>query len=156
MTLFQQTSRGQSAVELALVAPVLFTLLLMVGDYGRVFFQAIAVADAARAGAQYGAQNFSTSIDSNGIAHAATDDARQVSGLTVTSSTFCTCTGSAAIVTCSSTACTAPATEKTFVQVNTSATFTTSFSWGITVGGQHVGLPTTTPLAASSVLEVQQ
>jgi Flp pilus assembly protein TadG len=151
-----RTKRGQSAVELALAAPVLFTLLLMVGDYGRVFFEAIAVSDAARAGAQYGAQNLTTSIDTAGIAQAAVTDASQVSGLAVTSSTFCTCTGSAAIVTCSATACTVPATEKTFVQVNTSATFTTAFSWGITVDGQRMGLPTATPLNSTSVLEVQQ
>ncbi|MGO9267484.1 MAG: TadE/TadG family type IV pilus assembly protein [Candidatus Binataceae bacterium] len=156
MALFERTSRGQSAVELALVAPVLFTLLLMVGDYGRVFFQSITVADAARAGAQYGSQNLTTAVDTTGITNAAANDAGQLSGLSVSSSTFCTCTGSAATVTCGPTACTAPATEKTFVQVNTSATFTTAFNWGITVGGQRMGLPTSTPLSSTSVLEVQQ
>lgn len=156
MALFQRTSRGQSAVELALVAPVLFTLLLMVGDYGRVFFQSITVADAARAGAQYGSQNLTTAVDTTGIASAATNDATQISGLTVSSSTFCTCTGSAATVTCGPAACTAPATQKTFVQVNASATFTTAFNWGITVDGQYIGLPTSTPLSSTSVLEVQQ
>ncbi len=63
MRLFRRMSNGQSAVELALMAPVLFTLLLAVGDYARVFFKNIEVADAARAGAQYGAQKLTTSVD---------------------------------------------------------------------------------------------
>ena len=156
MPRLQRMNRGQSAVELALVAPVLFTLLLMVGDYGRVFFQSITVADAARAGAQYGSQNLTTAIDTTGITNAAANDASQLSGLTVNSSTFCTCTGSTATVTCGPNACTAPATQKTFVQVNASATFRTAFNWGITVGGERMGLPSSTPLSSTSILEVQQ
>lgn len=156
MRLVWRTSRGQSAVELALVAPVLFTILLAVGDYGRVFFQAIEVGDAARAGAQYGAQNLTTSVDTTGISNAARNDASQISGLGVSSSTYCTCTGSSAVVTCGPVACTSPATQKTFLKVTTTATFRTSFKWGITVGGNYMGLPTSTALTSTSELEVQQ
>ena len=43
-------------MELALIAPALFTLLLAVGDYARVLFKSTEVADAARADALYGAR----------------------------------------------------------------------------------------------------
>ena len=46
--------KGQSAVELAVVVPVLALLLVVVADFGRVFFVSVAVNNAARAGAQYG------------------------------------------------------------------------------------------------------
>jgi Flp pilus assembly protein TadG len=156
MRLLRRNSRGQSAVELAIVAPVLFTVLLAVGDYGRVFFHAIEVADAARAGAQYGAQHLTNAVDTTGISNAAQDDASQISGLGVSSSTYCTCTGSSAVVTCGPTACTSPSTQKTFLKVTATATFNTSFKWGITIGGTYMGLPTSTPLTSTSVLEVQQ
>jgi len=139
------------------MAPVLFTLLLAVGDYSRVFFKSMEVADAARAGAQYGAQRLVTSVDTAGIANAAINDASEI-GITasnVTSSTYCTCTGSTVVVTCGVSACTSPATEKVFVKVTVNATFNTSFAWGITLGGHHMGLPTSTPLKATSELQVQ-
>jgi Flp pilus assembly protein TadG len=150
-------SNGQSAVELALMAPVLFTLLLAVGDYARVFFKNIEVASAARAGAQYGSQTLTKSVDTSGIANAATTDANDI-GITasnVSSSTYCTCTGSTTVIVCGVSACTLPTTEKVFVKVTVNATFNTSFNWGITIGGAHMGLPTSTPLKATSELQVQ-
>jgi Flp pilus assembly protein TadG len=157
MRLFRKTRSGQSAVELALMAPVLFTLLLAVGDYARVFFRSVEVADAARAGAQYGAQSLVKSVDNAGIKNAAVNDANDI-GLTtsnVTPSTYCTCTGSTTSVTCGPSACVSPATEKIFVKVTVNTTFNTSFRWGINIGGSYMGLPTSTPLTATSVLEVQ-
>jgi Flp pilus assembly protein TadG len=140
------------------VAPVLLTLLLAVGDYARVFFKSIEVADAARAGAQYGEQNLTKSVDNTGIKNAAVNDAGDI-GITtsnVTPSTYCTCTGSTAPVTCGPAACTSPATEKIFLKVTVSSTFNTSFTWGFTFGGHYKGLPSSAALSSTSVLEVQQ
>lgn len=139
------------------MAPVLFTLLLAVGDYARVFFNSIEVADAARAGAQYGSQSLVKAVDIPGIKNAAVNDASDI-GITasnVNSSTYCTCTGSVAPVACGPAACTYPASEKVFLQVTVNATFNTSFIWGITLGGHYMGLPTSTALSYTSVLEVQ-
>jgi len=47
--------RAAAAVELAVVLPLLLTLLLFGADFGRVIHERIAVANAARMGAEYAA-----------------------------------------------------------------------------------------------------
>lgn len=76
---------GQSLVEAAVVAPIFFLLLMGAAELARVAYVAIEVSNAARSGAQYGAQGSATYGDSTGIATAATGDAHDVSGLTTTS-----------------------------------------------------------------------
>jgi Flp pilus assembly protein TadG len=49
--------RGLAATELAIILPVLVTLVLAAVDLGRFVSLYIALANAARAGAQYGAMN---------------------------------------------------------------------------------------------------
>ena len=51
---------GQASVELALSLPLLLMMFLVVVETGRAFYIAISVANAARAGVQYGSQNLST------------------------------------------------------------------------------------------------
>jgi len=48
---------GQAMLELALVLPVLLLLTIGLIEFGRVAYYSIEVSDAARAGAQYGAQS---------------------------------------------------------------------------------------------------
>ena len=48
-------ARGQSLVEFTLIVPLLFFLVVAVGDFGRVFVTAIGVESAAREAADYGA-----------------------------------------------------------------------------------------------------
>jgi PKD repeat protein len=55
--LCRKRSRGQSAVEFALVLPVFMLLLLIAVDFGRLFFTNIEVNNAAREGASYAATN---------------------------------------------------------------------------------------------------
>ncbi len=136
-------TKGQSFLEMAIITPAILTLLIAVGDYARVFYQAQEVANAARAGAQYGAQNLTTSVDTTGIASAATSDASNISGLTASSSVYCTCSGS--VVACSPPGCSAP---KAFVKVTTKATFTTAFNWYL--------LPSSTPLTSTTILQIQE
>ena len=59
--------RGQASVELALSLPLLLMMFLVVVETGRAFYIAISVANAARAGVQYGAQNLSTAADNAGM-----------------------------------------------------------------------------------------
>ena len=49
--------RGAAAVELAIVLPILVTVLLGATDFGRFSYSAIAVANAARSGAARGSMN---------------------------------------------------------------------------------------------------
>jgi Flp pilus assembly protein TadG len=66
--------RGQSFVEVAFGLPVLLILLVGIVEIGRFAFYSVVVAGAARAGAQYGAQNLATAADTAGIIHAAQND----------------------------------------------------------------------------------
>lgn len=50
-------SRGQALAELALVTPVLLLLMLVAGDFGRLFFTYVAVNNAAREATYYAAAN---------------------------------------------------------------------------------------------------
>src|SRR5713226_5721761 len=50
-------SRGQNAVEFALLLPVLMLILFGILDLGRLFFAAIAITNAARDGARYGIEH---------------------------------------------------------------------------------------------------
>jgi Flp pilus assembly protein TadG len=70
--------RGVSSLEVALMLPFLLLLLMGVLDFGQLFYLAIEVSDAARAGAQYGYQNSTTQMDTSGMIAAAEDDAVDV------------------------------------------------------------------------------
>lgn len=57
-------NEGNALVELALVLPILATLLTGVADFGLMAYDAMALNQAARAGAQYG---FTNRTDTSGI-----------------------------------------------------------------------------------------
>ncbi len=63
---------GSAIVELALCVPVLILIVLGTGDFARVFYTSIALSDAARAGAQYGAHSVTQSGNTSGMQTAAT------------------------------------------------------------------------------------
>lgn len=63
--------RGGALAELAIAMPILLLILVGTVDFGRVFYTGMAVAQAARAGAEYGAQKASTSVDEANIKAAA-------------------------------------------------------------------------------------
>lgn len=146
--------RGQSAVELALGLPFLIVLLFVICQFARVFYVAMGVASAARAGVQYGAQSYVKAVDDTGMTTAASNDGKNIAGLSVVPSHFCMCDGaqcspsqsSACIVSCAAppSTCTEP---KVFVKVTTSATFRTGLSWG---------LPNNIPLSSVAVLQAQK
>jgi Flp pilus assembly protein TadG len=71
----QRGERGQALLEMAVVLPVLLILLLGVIEVGRYAELAIVVADSARTGAVYGAQNLAAAVDMIGITSAAQNDA---------------------------------------------------------------------------------
>jgi Flp pilus assembly protein TadG len=73
---------GHALVELALgLTFILVPLLLGSAELARVSFVAIEVANAAKAAAQYGAQNSTTAADTAGMQTAASNDAPTLSGL---------------------------------------------------------------------------
>lgn len=113
---------GQAAVELALSLPLLLMLLLVVVETGRAFYIAISVANAARAGVQYGSQSLTTAADHTGMQNAAAADAPNIAGMTTTATHFCKCSDGSAS-TCLSTDC-ASSHRLVYTQVDTSAPYT--------------------------------
>lgn len=136
--------RGQSAVELALVTPILVVLLLVAADFGRVFYTSIAVNNAARAGAQYGSESIVTAADSAGITAAARTDGW--SSLSVTA-TQCTCETSTIVTACATSYCTNNPSA-TYVTVTVTAPFTTLVA--------YPGLPSSITLTGQAIMQVQQ
>lgn len=108
---------GQALIELAISLPLLLLLLLGAAEFGRMAYMAIEVADAAKAAAQYGAQDATTAEDTNGILLAAQKNAPYVSNYCTSFNAtvspdpknFCTCmtSGTPNPTTPSSAACTA-------------------------------------------------
>jgi Flp pilus assembly protein TadG len=122
-------SPGQTLVEVALTTPVLILMFLGAAEFARVAFASIEVANAARAGVAYGAQNVSTAADSVGIQTAATLDAGDMAATltaTSTASGVCSsgalCTGAGS--SCLNTDCATPGDHfETILTVNTVAIF---------------------------------
>lgn len=74
---------GGALIETALTVPLLIILVLGAVELAQVAYASIEVANAARAGVAYGAQNGGTAGDTTGITYAATHDAANVPSLTV-------------------------------------------------------------------------
>jgi Flp pilus assembly protein TadG len=147
----RKDDRGQSVLELALVLPVLLLLLIGTIEIGRFAYYSIVVSNAARAGAQYGAQNLIAAGDQTGIQTAAKNDAN-IAGLTVTSDLRCGCTGTTAQLsgTCPTppTLCTLPEHPLVYVEVNASHKFNSLFN--------YPGLPASLTLSSTEKMRVTQ
>jgi Flp pilus assembly protein TadG len=81
---------GAAMVELVVIAPLLLLVLLGLIQAGGAGDFAIVIANAARAGVQYGAQNHTTAADATGMQTAATNDA-DTAGVSAVGSYFCQC-----------------------------------------------------------------
>jgi Flp pilus assembly protein TadG len=112
---------GQALVETAVAVVLLTTVLVGGAELARVAYAAIEVANAARAGAQYGTQSGHTVSDTTGIQTAAATDASNLTGFSATSSYTCVCSDGTAS-TCQATDCANSHIEQTLT-VNTQATF---------------------------------
>lgn len=134
---------GQSAVELALLMPVLAFVLVAAADFARVYYMSTTLVSAARAGVQYGAQSITTASDRDGMKQAALNDASNLSGVTATASNFCECPPSTSHVSCSLTC----SGMEMYVQVNTSANFRTLVS--------YPGIPSTVTINESARMRAE-
>ena len=158
---YAERRRGTAFTEMALLLPLAFVLFIGVIDFGRVFYSAIAVSHAARAGVQYGAQNSRVSGDFAGMRQAALDAlVGDVSGANPTACRYCQCAdgkgsscttcsdnedgcspGSGCLSTCATDA------PRIYVQVGVGKVFTTLFP--------YPGLPHTANLNRTATMRVQ-
>lgn len=112
---------GAAFFEMAIVLPVLLLVAIGVAEFGRVYFNAIRVANAAMAGAEFGAQS-SGSGDPAFIRQIARDDAGD-QNLVVNSNRSCRCPDSEAVVACSVT-CAGYGYPQFFIEVTATKTHT--------------------------------
>ena len=140
---------GQSFVELALVLPFFILLLVGVAEVGRLAYASIEVANAARAGVAYGAQNHVTASDTPNIQLAATQEAPNITGLIATPALACSCSDGTSI-TCADagTTCVSPARIIESVTVTTSAPVSTVFKFP--------GISNTITFQSAATMRVQQ
>lgn len=113
---------GQALIELSIGLSLLVLIVLGAVEFGQVAYTSIEVANAAKAGVQYGTQDNTTALDGTGIQNAASAAAPNLSGLTATSSNSCVCSDGTSS-TCLNTDCPNSHMEDT-VTVNTSYTLT--------------------------------
>jgi Flp pilus assembly protein TadG len=137
---------GAALAELALMLPIFSVLIVGAAECARLEFAAIEVANAAHAGVQYGAQNYTTAANASGMRSAATSDGSDVTNLSATATTYCTCSNGTSI-TCADSATSCSARVFQYVQVTASATVNPTF---------HIpGLPSTYTLQSTAVMRVQ-
>jgi Flp pilus assembly protein TadG len=117
-----RNQRGSAMLEFALVGTVLLLLLFGIADFGRLFYAAIEVANAAAAGANYGAFSSGSHVtDTTGISDAAKNEAPELT-LGVNSTAVCQ-DSSGNTETCST------AGAYKYVRVTVTYTFNTLFKY---------------------------
>jgi Flp pilus assembly protein TadG len=129
--------------------PIFLVLLLGIIDFARGYYLAIEVANAARAGAQYGYQSIATMNDTAGIKTAAGNDApaaKALAGWTVTPTWGCMCSdGTSLLARCTTPrTCSGGTRQVNYVDVRTSVTYVPWFPWP--------GIPASIPLSGQSTM----
>lgn len=84
-------TQGGALVEVALASPLMVLMMLGAFELGRVAHHSVEVANAARAGASYGANNPGSSADTATIIQAAKNDAPDLANLSATPGSACIC-----------------------------------------------------------------
>jgi Flp pilus assembly protein TadG len=127
---------GSALAEMAVIAPLLFLILIGLVEAGRFASYSIMAANAARAGVQYGSQNLVTADDSSGMEAAALSDAQNAAELSATATQFCRCADGTSS-TCQPTDC-AASHRLVFVQVTTTGDVPSLFRFPGLPASQHV------------------
>ena len=144
-----KSESGSSLIEMALVLPVLFLLLMGVVDFGRAYYLAIEVSQAAHTAALYGSQN---PTDIAGMQSAAVADAPDVPSFTtssVTATSGCECSdGSSPVANCTTNPNCGGLITVDYVQVNTSVSYSAIFP--------YPGIPSPLTLTGSARMRAGQ
>jgi len=113
--------RGNAAVELAMMAPFLATLLIGMLEFGLLGLRHMAITGAVRAGVEYAFQY----DDSDGLTRAVRAAAGTGEAVSVASARFCECAGAA--VTCGGGLCAGGIPQQVFVRVTAQETYAPIF-----------------------------
>ena len=141
---FLKVVRGQAAVEFALVVPVLVVLLMIVGEFLRVYHTTIELNNAARAGVQYGINSPANASNLQGMQQAALNDGSDISGMTAVASEYCECSDGSSVSCGTAGAC---SDERVYIEVDTAAKFYTLTDWP--------GIPRSIALSGKAMMREQ-
>ena len=143
--------RGMIVVELAMVAPLLMLMMVGAADFSRVFYHAIEVSNASGTSAFYGSGSTVRAASTAVIEEIAQEDAGDLSGVTVTSSSFCDCpdntTGLSGAVSCVDTTCAGFGLPRVYSRVTVQQSFELLIPWP--------GVPNPVTLSRESFFRVQ-
>lgn len=142
----RNSQAGASLLETALILPILLLLFLGAMDFARAFYAGIELANAATAGAEYGAQSLGKSVDYAGMIDTAKKDAQDLSGMTATATSYCACPDGTQ-VNCQTGSCPSYGIPQVYVSV------TTQYTWQAQV--PYAGVPGTVNLQRTVVLRVE-
>ena len=139
-----QSERGSAMVEFAILAPVMVLVFIGLIEISRYAYYALLAANAARAGAQYGAQSTSTALDNTGMQTYANADLPANSHVSATSRYFCLTDPGGAPTTCPTG--TAQSGVAYYIEVDTTGTYNSLF--------KYPGIPQLVPVSGKAVLRV--
>ena len=124
------STAGAATVELALIIPVLVLIMLGLLDMGRIFYGAITVVSAARAGVAYGSMSAVHADDIPAMVTSATNDAVDVNGLTFSALKRCECPDETPpAVACTVNVCMDGTNVRIYVETTVTGTFTTTLPY---------------------------
>ena len=142
---FSRSTDAASAVEFAILVPVLTLMVIAISDIGFAVYREIQVEDAAQAGAQWAVRN---GFDSNGISNAVTAATNSPISASPAPQKFCGCaTGSSVSLATCGAACPGGARAATYATVSAQLVYNTTLNYEV--------VPTTSILAAQAIVRLQ-
>jgi Flp pilus assembly protein TadG len=148
LTDLPRAESGGALVELAVILPILILISIGVMDYGRVYFTSVAVVNAARAGAEWGAFGEQGGyLNDTDIQNFAKLDGAEAGTITVTSNHECRCPGSGATVSCTTACSSGYGMPKVFVVVTATKT--------VNLILKYPGLPTSVTISRTATFRAQ-
>jgi Flp pilus assembly protein TadG len=143
---FRRSDGGTSTIEFAILAPVLIYLAVGMIDVGRYTYYSILAANAARAGAQYGAQDLAHVEQYTAIQAAVLADGQSLAWTPITANCMYAVNNGTLTKCPSSGGSTITSGTVYYSQVSTTGTFTTLF--------QYPGIPKQVVVTGSSTMRV--
>jgi Flp pilus assembly protein TadG len=142
---FSRSERGTALIELTIILPLLVLFIIGAVEFGRVYYAAITVANAARAGAQFGTQE-NQSANFAGMTQAAQAEAADLGAIESYPSNFCRCPDGSAIA-CTGATCPGYGTPQVFVKDSVIKSITFLF--------KYPGLPQTVTVRRTATFRAQ-
>ncbi len=122
--------RGNAVIEFGLASTAIFLMALGALDFGRLFYDSIAIAGAAQAGVQRGTFSHLAADDTAEISSIANAGLSDVDGATVTPEQFCDCPDNPGVaVSCQTARCTGYGLSRMYIRVRVQKTFEAIGPW---------------------------